>query len=202
MYHYLQLETAKGAKINALTTQFELQQIIKEPTHILAESSSCIDLIFTSHQNLVMESGVHSSLHPNCHHQITYAKFNLKIHYPPPYKCEIMHYDQANADHIRKAVDLFPWKKTLRNLNTNDMIFLCNKTIKNIISSYIPHETVTFDDRDPPWINKYVKQLILEKNEMYKKSVNENKDPRIFDKVKCLQSKLDSITESNKQIYY
>ena len=82
------------------------------------------------------------------------------------------------------------------------MIFLFNKTIKNIISNYIPHETVKFDDRDPPWINKNVKQLILEKNEIYKKYVNENKDPRIFDKVKCLQNKLDSIIESNKQKYY
>ena len=52
------------------------------------------------------------------------------------------------------------------------MFFLFNKTIKNIISNYIPHETVTFDDRDPPWINKNVKQLILEKNEMYKKYFN------------------------------
>ena len=58
-----------------------------------------------------MESGVHPSLHPNCHYQITYAKFNLKIHYPPPYEPEIWHYDQANVDHIRKALDLFPWKK-------------------------------------------------------------------------------------------
>ena len=63
------------------------------------------------------------------------------------------------------------------------------------------HETVTFDDRYPPWINKNVKQLILEKNEMYKKYVNENKNPRIFDKVKCLQNELNSIIENNKQIY-
>ena len=61
----------KGAKIDVLTTQFGSQQIIKEPTYILAESSSCIDLIFTPHQNLEVKSGVHSSLHPNCHHQIT-----------------------------------------------------------------------------------------------------------------------------------
>ena len=37
---------------------------------------------------------------------------------------------------------------------------------------------------------------------MYKKYVNENKDPRIFDKVKCLQNELNSIIESNKQKYY
>ena len=34
---------------------------------------------------------------------------------------------------------------------------------------------------------------------MYKKYFNENKDPRIFDKVKCLQNELDSIIQSNKQ---
>ena len=44
-----------------------------------------------------------------------------------------------------------------------------------------------------------MKQLILEKNEMYKRYVKENKEPEIFDKVNCLQSKLNAITESNKQ---
>ena len=110
----------KGAKIDALTSQFGLQQIIEEPTHILVESFSCIDLIFLSHQILVMESGVHSFLHLNCHHQITYTKFDLKIYYPPPYEREIWHFDQAIVDHIRRVVDLFPWKKILRNLNIND----------------------------------------------------------------------------------
>ena len=64
--------------------------MINEPTHILPVSSSCIDLIFVFQPNLVMESGVHSSLHQKCHHQITYAKLNLKIHYPPPCEREII----------------------------------------------------------------------------------------------------------------
>ena len=36
-----------------------------------------------------MESGEHSSLHPNCHHQITYVQFNLKIYYTPTYEQRI-----------------------------------------------------------------------------------------------------------------
>ena len=78
--------TTEGAKIEFVTSQFGLHQIINEPTHVLEKSSSCIDLIFTSQPNLVVDSGVHPSLHPNCHHQIVYAKFNLKIHFPPPYE--------------------------------------------------------------------------------------------------------------------
>ena len=72
----------EGDAIENLTPQFGLHQAIKEPTHILDTSSLCIDLIFTSQPNLITESGVHSSLHSNCHHSIIFAKFNLEIVYP------------------------------------------------------------------------------------------------------------------------
>ena len=143
-----------------------------------------------------MESKAHSSLHPSYHHQITYTKFNLKIHYPPSFECEIWHYDQANVDHISKIVDLFPWEKALQNLNIDNM------NIKNVISSCIPHETLIVDDRDPSWINKKAKQLIAEKNEIDKRYVKEKTNPKIFDKFKCLQNELNSIIETIKQKYY
>ena len=76
----------EGRKIKYVTSQNGLHQEINKPTHILNNSSSCIDLIFNSQPNLLIESGVHPSLHPNCHHQIVFAKFNLDIVYPPPYK--------------------------------------------------------------------------------------------------------------------
>ena len=42
----------EGSTIDAVTSQFGLQQLIKEQTHILGSSSLCIDLIFTSHPSL------------------------------------------------------------------------------------------------------------------------------------------------------
>ena len=44
------------------------------------------------------------------------------------------------------------------------MVSLFNKTIKNVLSNYIPHETITCDDKDPPWFNKNIKQLIQDRN--------------------------------------
>ena len=58
----------EGSKTDILTSSFGFNQIINEPTHILNNPSSYIDLIFTSQLNLVTDSGVHSSLHANCHH--------------------------------------------------------------------------------------------------------------------------------------
>ena len=60
--------------------------------HVLDNTSSCIDLIFTSQSNLITESGVHPYLHPNCHHQTVYVKFNLQNFFPPPYLREFWHY--------------------------------------------------------------------------------------------------------------
>ena len=61
-----------------------------------------------SHQpKLVIPSGVHSSQHPDCHHQFVFAKFNLTVFYPPPYERLVWHYQQANTDPIKRGIELF-----------------------------------------------------------------------------------------------
>ena len=40
------ITTYEGSKIDGVTSQFGLQQIIKEPTHIIGVSSSCINQIW------------------------------------------------------------------------------------------------------------------------------------------------------------
>ena len=165
--------TSEGSKIEAITSQFGLQQLINEPTHIQRQSVSCIYLIFSSQPNLVMST--HSSLHQNCQHQI-FAKFNLEFNCPPPYEREVWHFKKANTGHIKRAINGFPWDRSFANLDINDKVYLFHKTIKNILSNFVPHETITFNDRDPPWINSQVKHLINEKNVMYKNYLKNNKN--------------------------
>ena len=153
----------EGNEIENVTAQFGLQQIIKEPTHISNTSSSCIDLIFTSQPNLITDSGVHSSLHSNCHHQIVFAKFNLHIVYPPPYLREIWHYREANTRLIRRAIKEFNWERAFSNTNVNEKVDIFNRTILNILSNFIPHEIIVCNDKDPPWLNNRIKPLIQEK---------------------------------------
>ena len=156
--------TSQGKALENVTSQFGLHQVIKEPTHILHNSSSCIDLIFASQPNLIIESGVHPSLHPNCHHQLIYAKFNLQIYYPPQYYREVWHYNNVNTELIRRAVDQFNWQKAFLNKNINEKVNIFNETILNILRNFIPHETVLCDDRDSPLFYNKIKSLIHEKN--------------------------------------
>ena len=101
--------TSQGKALEIVTSQFGLHQVIIEPTHISHNSSSCIDLIFASQPNLIIESGVHPSLHLNSLHQLLYAKFNLQIYYPPQYYRKVWHCNNVYTELIRRAVDHFNW---------------------------------------------------------------------------------------------
>ena len=46
----------------------------------------------------MIESDVHPSFQPNCHHHIAYVKFSLQIHFPPPYLRVFWHYKDANTE--------------------------------------------------------------------------------------------------------
>ena len=72
--------SSKGVKLNFLFLSLN-SQIIKESRHIWKNSSFCVYLIFTNQPNTVAESRVQHSLHQNCHRQITFSKFNMKIYY-------------------------------------------------------------------------------------------------------------------------
>ena len=86
-----------------------MKQLISAPTHVLQHSSSCFDFVFVNQPNLVIDSGIHPSLHQNCHHQIIFCKLNLKIEYPPPYAREVWDYGKAENDLINCAIDQFDW---------------------------------------------------------------------------------------------
>ena len=191
--------TFEGVSVENVASQFGLDQTIKD---ILENSSSCIELVFKSQPNLIVNSGTHPSLHPNCHHQIIYAKFNLKIHYPPPYTRHVWHYEDSNDDLIRTAINQFNWEKAFENKNVDEKVLTFNKTVLNILSNFIPHELIVCDDKDSPWLNTKIKSLIHEKIKRYKvlrKNIENNQQT---EKLKFLQNRLKWMIDDSKHNYY
>ena len=145
-----------------------------------------------------MKSVVHSSLHRNCHPKITYAKFNLKNYYPPTYEREIWHYEKAYVDHITRSIDEFSQERCFANTSVNNKIHMFNKTIKYIMSNYIPNETIICDKKSPPWINKDIKQLILGINHACKSYICNDQSLQFLNQFQFLQKKLNSLIEESK----
>ena len=86
---------------------------------------------------MVLDSGVHSSLNPDSHHQLVFAKFNLKVYYPPPNESRVWHYKCANTAQIKNTLASFNWEQALSNSSYRQEDFCFNETINNVLSNYI-----------------------------------------------------------------
>ena len=80
----------------------------------------------------------------------------------------VWHFKHANSDHIKRAIDIFDWESSLNCIDANDQVSVFNSTILNIVSNLIPNGTITCDERDPPWMNSFIKNLFRAKDNFYK----------------------------------
>ena len=202
-WYYRDKSSSENNAVDTITKQYGLYQVIKEPTQIIDNSSTCIDLIFLSQPNLFIESGVHPSLHPNYHHQIVYAKFNLLIHFPPPYSREVCQYKDANTELIKRAMEKFDWQRAFLNTSVNEKVTVFNNTVLNIVSNFIIHETIACNDKDQPCFNNKIKTLIQAKNAASNSFGNNNGNSELKLLLVNLQEPVkDSIESSKKKYYY
>ena len=166
------IENNEGKLFEPLTSDIGLHQLISEPTHLMGDSRSCIDLIFTDQPNLIIESGVHPSLHEQCHHQIVYGKLSVSNIAVPPYTRKIWYYDKADIIGIMKSIEMFRWQQHLDNItHPDEQVKLLNEGLLNMYSNFIPNEVKTIRPRQAPWITKSVKNFLRNKNRAYKNFV-------------------------------
>ena len=104
----------------------------------MENSAKCIDLIFTNQPNLVIDSGVHPSIHTNCHDQIVYCKLNLNIKFPPSYESLVWNYNKADTEKIKKSIEQVQWENIFNNKNPPQQVAIFNKTIINVFSNFAP----------------------------------------------------------------
>ena len=99
---------------------------------------------------MITNSGVHPLLHQNCHHQIIFAKVNMKIFYPSTYKRLVWDYCNADVEATNSAIESFNWEKAFDAKDIRAQVALFHETLLNIFRNFIPSRTKTFTDSDPP----------------------------------------------------
>ena len=138
----------------------------------MGSSKSCIDLIFTDQPNLIVDTGVHPSLHDQCHHQIIYGKLSVSNISQPPYVRRVWHYDKADFVAIRKSIELFKWHDHLGKIACpNEQVKLLNEVLLNIYTNFIPNQVKTVRPRQVPWITHVVRKFLRKKSHAYKNFV-------------------------------
>ena len=64
-----------------------------------------------------------------------------------------------NTELIKRAIEKFVWQRAFLNTSVNEKVVIFNNTVLNILSKFIPHETIVSDDKGPPCFNNKIKTL-------------------------------------------
>ena len=197
------IENDAGRLIEPFTADMGFEQLISQATHIIGESQSCIDLIFIDQPNLFIESGVHGSLHEQCHHQIIYGKISIENLPPPPYKRRIWFYDRADVTSIMKSIEMFRWQEVLSEIDCpNSKVRLLNDVLINIFSNFIPNKQITVRPRQAPWITQSIKNFIRKKNKAYKTFIKNGQPEDRREGINNMVSQVSKLIEDAKNNYF
>ena len=210
---YNDINTIQGSHLYSLTSSNGFYQLINEPTHTQTNSSSCIELIFTNQPNLSVNSGIHSSLHPNCYRQIVHISFTFDIYYPSPYQRLTYHYKKVDATNIRKALDSVNWERLFDKTDLNSQVVTLNETILNVFRNYVPNKCITIDDKDPVWMNEIIKLKIkngkkqqqktkTKKQKLYQQYIQNGSFESDLVFVESLIAELNDLISYTKDLYY
>ena len=195
-------DSTEGTEISAMTSSYGFTQIISEATHILPNSSSCIDLLFTNQPNMITNSGVLPSIHPNCHHQIIYANINFQLFFPPPYERQVWHFDRADCESIKQSISNIDWNRIFLDMDVNLQVETFNEYLMNILKNFIPNEIIEINDKDPPWITKAIKNKIDKKNQLYRRYLQGGKLFSDLEVVNDLTMSINEMILASKNCYY
>ena len=189
-------------KLFSLASSNGFSQLINEQTHIQANSYSCIELALTDQVNLLVNSGVHAFLHPNCHHHIVHSSFNLNIYYPPSYQRLIWDYKKADAKIIRKALDSVNWKRLFDSRNINAQVTALNGTNLDVLRNYVRNKYITIDDNDPVCMNEIIKSKIKTKILLFKQYIQNGRFEGDFVFLVTLKTTINELISSTENLYY
>ena len=126
----LDKENAEGWEINSLRSACGYSQIINQPTDIAKESSSSIDLVFTTSPNLISKTGADLSLFDKWHHSLIYGIIDFKVPLSPPYIREVWDYKNANSSYIQSATSNTDWDFLFRGADVSKKVVILNECLK------------------------------------------------------------------------
>ena len=149
-----------------------------------------------------MNSGVHSSLHPNRHHQIVHSSFNLNIHYPAPYQSLTWDYKKADSIKIREPLDSVNWERLFDKKDLNAQVLTLNEVILNVFRNFVPNKYITIDDKDPVWINETIKNKMKVRNNIFKQYIQNGRFESDFILIERLGNDLSNLISQAKALYY
>ena len=200
-FNFDTLKETSYRKIHDLCRQFNLEQLINEPTYMYftAKTLHLQSTILTSNKNNIILSGVGEPfLEQNVrYHCPIYCVLNFNKPVSPCFKRKIYLFDRSDYQTFSNDLMDTDWNSLKRNdidtyaeHITDQITFLTNK--------HIPNKMITVRKTDPLWLTNNIKKLLREEKRLYDKYKKKN-NPSHWNIYKRFRNHVTSELRKSKQ---
>lgn len=186
-----------------IITNYNLVQMVTEPTHYTTTSNSLIDLVLVNTVNFVKEIKVGENFldQPLRYHCPIYCFLYFPKIHTPSFKRQIWLYDRGDYNKFRDKLRNIPWVSTLNKPNLEESVDAFNHVIFSTARECIPHKYVTIRQSDPPWMCNNVRKLIRKRRRLYGKAKSLN-TVAAWDNFKSIRNKcVNSVRQAKSRFY-
>lgn len=164
---------------------FNLSQVLTEPTRVTDNCQNILDLILTSHPECVSSIAYLPEISD---HKVIHADFVIKPVLAPTIKKTIRLYDKGNYEAINSELtnfySTFDTAFSHHNVTENWLIF--RDKLNEMVDKYIPQININ-PNTAQPWFNKALKRLENKKKRSFRAAKSRN-TPDAWNKYKAAES--------------
>lgn len=168
------LITSKTKNLLRLFEDFNMQNVIAEPTRITYTTKSLIDLIVTTKVDVVRCTGVMPlGISDHC---LVYATLKLGSKRPPPKIIRTRNFKNFNAPNFKADIEKIPFQILEIFHHKDDALWGWELLCKDICNAHAPFKDVKVRSMSASWINNTIRHNMNRRFKLFKEA-NRTKDP-------------------------
>ena len=117
---------------------------------------------------MLVDSGIEKSLSSSSRHDIIHGKINFRVPLPPPHFRTIWDYKSADTSSIQRAIENFNWQYAFESKTINEKVQVFSEVLMNILSNFVPHKSLKFNYKQPPWISLKISSSLRKRAKLTK----------------------------------
>ena len=84
----------------------------------------------------------------------------------------------------------------------NSQVVTLNENILNIFQKYVPNKYTTIEDKDPLWMNEFIKSKMEKKTKLYQQYIQNGRFESDLVFIESLIAELNDLISYMKDLYY
>ena len=189
--------TAEGRVLFNIFHSQNYTQLIYEPTRVVSNCSSCIDLIFMNNQSIISNAGVRSQI-GNCDHCPIFISLNKIITKPKSFKRWVWDLKRGDFNKFRSLLLDAAWENCYSHENFDDVVNEWMSLFTSIAEECVPHYETTIRPCDKSFMNSNLRRLMRKRDRLHS-IFHRTNDPNIGQQYKDIRNQVVSEVRKAKE---